>query len=675
MNKGQFLTHLAGLRGAAIVAVVLFHLNGHVWTHGYLGVDVFLVITGYLLFRSQAAKEKTDTLQESAKYLWRRAQRVVPPMLVVILMSLLLGICFMWWKDELMQARLGISACLAKANCFLQREFEDYFAADTAYIPLLHLWYLSVTLQIYAMWAVGSQLLQRLPKRWALCAVVALGLASLAYHYEHSLYEWLRLHGMPTWESSGAVSYYETLPRVWEVLAGGLALALPSLRTRRCWATVASAVGLLCILAPTFGPMLPQLEFLADLPCTLIVVAGSVLTLRYMPEGKLNALLSNKLLLFLGGISFSLYLVHMPIIVYTRICMYGMPSVGVWGVMLGVSLVAAWLFHHAVEKRRMAWWLVVALWVVTFLVCRTGRKTDGFSAYFPAMTQCSLRVIPYDSWREYSGEALQTCWSPEFDPPFFGVYLYMDVEIPNPQPKLLAMGAPAAEPSVLLVGDSHGAHLYAGLDAVLREEGVGGVYFSSVIIPFHDWEEFMYDVYKTNPAKERAFMKWLAAHPQITHVVIGQRWKNRLAHYPEKQEERLREFLTELRSLGKQVILVAPTPEFTEGGAKFYIKASPDTPGQELSREDYLHMQKGVLAVLEKMEREGLCTCLYIHRTLAEGEGFPSTLGDVSLLYDGLHMNAELSKWFMQRLAPQLRTALKRSQPTAAPPHPAPAAE
>ena len=82
MATKQFLGHLAGLRGLAIIFVVLFHLNGQFWAHGYLGVDIFLVITGYLLFRARAMHTGRENWKDFFKFLSKRFCRIVPPMAI-----------------------------------------------------------------------------------------------------------------------------------------------------------------------------------------------------------------------------------------------------------------------------------------------------------------------------------------------------------------------------------------------------------------------------------------------------------------------------------------------------------------------------------------------------------------------------------------------------------------
>ena len=125
MEQKNFLEHVAGLRGLAILCIVFYHMYGEgIWAYGYLGVDVFLVITGYLLFRKRIDQTGgTMTWHDSAAFLGRRIQRIVPSMLVIILGTIITGTLLMWWDDLALASRLGYAACLARANLVLKGVF------------------------------------------------------------------------------------------------------------------------------------------------------------------------------------------------------------------------------------------------------------------------------------------------------------------------------------------------------------------------------------------------------------------------------------------------------------------------------------------------------------------------------------------------------------------------
>ena len=144
MAKKEFFPHIAGLRGLALLFVLLFHLNGTQWANGYLGVEVFLVIMGYLIFKARVDRGGNDTLKQCAGYLMKRVRRIVPPMLVVILTTLSIGVFIFSPTDQSASVQLGHEACLLQANIHLKHAFANYFAPSSKFMPLLPLWYLSV---------------------------------------------------------------------------------------------------------------------------------------------------------------------------------------------------------------------------------------------------------------------------------------------------------------------------------------------------------------------------------------------------------------------------------------------------------------------------------------------------------------------------------------------------
>ena len=660
----DFLTHLAGLRGIAIILVVLFHLDSQAWSRGYLGVDVFLVMTGYLIFRGRLVHEGYDSLKDAGVYFLKRIRRIVPPMTALILLTVIVGMFFMWWKDELFLSKLGSSALRAKANMFLKSEFEDYFASDSAFIPLLHLWYLSVTLQVYLMYVVINQLVQRLPK-WAIIAVLSLlGVVSLVYCYSLPIHHALKELGLPVWEQNKDVSYYQTLPRVWEVLAGGVACVLPSLKKRRVWATLLSLIAIAGILVPALWPTVA-----AAMPATLVVVACTVLVIKYLPESMVQCLLSNKPLVWLGGISFSLYLVHMPIIVYWRLWLYGHVTAwdGVW--MVVAAILAGWGYWWCIEKRKFAWLQVILLWLMTYGLCMAGRKTEGFKRFFREVT---LNMPTYKKWRMCTNPAMSEGLSKEIDP-YRTAFWCMHVKKPSldtMNPPLMDLGVGNKEPSVVLLGDSHAGHAYAGLNEMLKQAKLSGVYLATVVLPFHRYKYSTKNPeYKFYPEKEEALMNWLAAHPELKHVIIAQWWHFRLKDHPKSGATKdftndLRLFLQRIREMGKSVIIIGPGPEFAQNSMQHYYKIlntkakHAATVAQVCTREQYLALNGKVIKQLKQLESEGMCTLIEPLQVLGEQESFPSVRGNTLLLHDTNHMTSDYSIWLYGRLKPQILRAL-----------------
>lgn len=616
-------------------------------------------------------------------------------MLVAILLAIFVGFFLFNNDQEDLACNVGYRACLLRANTFLANRLEDYFAPDASYMPLLHLWYLSVIFQVYLLFAVGNAFLQRLPRRWLGVVLGLMAFVSFAIDFSFLVHNALEELGVPVWEQQTPFSYYFTLPRIWEVMAGGwlACRTTPSGSSpRRIF--LYSLVGCAFILLPALG-LLPGCP---DEIGKLLCIIGTLLVIRYVPLCSLfNCVLSNRILTWLGVISFSLYLVHMPVIVSLRLWSLGSFS---WTYQLAafvLSIALAWCFWFLVEIRKPAFWTVLLLWGGTLLICRHGRKSDGFSDWVTAILHIKEGTnLLYNEKQSFDDPTTTKRWNPTKSPDNGSPSSSDNNGVPL---SLSHIGDKSKPPFFVLMGDSHGGHSYAGLDQAMRKAKLSGVYFEPYTVPFCG---ITLRRYETNPDTRRATFEWLRANPHLTHVIIAQRWilrwegyrwgdkelrgmptvidvsylKNR-KYTPDELQSReritmaLREYLTVLRDMGKKVILIGPTPEF--GSAMLFNKvlAWRNDPAlteatMYCSREVYLAYNDYVLKVLHQLRDEGLCeTIIEPLSTLRPDEGgFPCVSDGQYLMQDGNHLNTYGSIIMMEKLLPSIRKALQEESPT-----------
>ena len=303
-----------GLRAVAVVSVIAYHAFPGVLPGGFLGVDVFFVISGYLITQLilRDMQERSFSL---AEFYRRRARRILPALLLVLAASALFG-WFALLPDEL--HRLGRSIAWSApfmANVFFARTggLGGYFDPDADLTPLIHLWSLGVEEQFYLAWPVLLLLAGRARViRPTLSAVIVISLASSFWG------GWVRPEQ----------AFYLPTSRAWELASGGLLAALPAagsgaamaLRLRRYrigTAGVISAVGLALILLAaglviSTATLSRVWAFAAPLGAVLLIAAGSQAPVnRY--------LLASRPMVFVGRISYSLYLWHWPALAFTRI--------------------------------------------------------------------------------------------------------------------------------------------------------------------------------------------------------------------------------------------------------------------------------------------------------------------------------------------------------------------
>ncbi len=555
------------------------------------------------------------------------------------------------------------------------------------------MWYLSVIAQVYLLFAVGNIILQRLPR---LMINVALGLAALvsfALDFSFITHNALEALGLPVWEQETPFSYYYTLPRIWEVMAGGWLACLSSPTGNSPSSSFSySFIGLALILLPALG-LLPGCP---DEIGKLLCITGTLLVIRHASLCSLNRVLSNRVLTWLGAISFSIYLIHMPVIVSLRLWSLGLFGWSYQLTAFGLSIALAWCFWFFIEKRKPAFWIILILWSGTLILCRQGYKSNGFRDWAKAVLHIeeSMGNPPYSESQPCDDPATTKYWNPAQSP--------HDANKNGEPLSLSHIGDKSKPPFFVLMGDSHAGHSFPGLDQAMRKAKLSGVYFTPYTVPFCGITLRDY----TNPKARRAALDWLRANPHLTHVIIAQRWisrwdgyhwgdkklrampsivdalslKNRGNYTPDEIQSReritkaLREYLTVLRDMGKKVILIGPTPEF--GSALLFNKvlAWRNDPAltkatMNCSRELYLAYNDYVFKVLYQLRDEGLCeTIIEPLSTLQPDEDAFSCMKDGQcLMRDGHHLNTYGSIIMMQKLLPSLRAALLKDSPAPAP--------
>jgi peptidoglycan/LPS O-acetylase OafA/YrhL len=326
-----FRPDIEGLRAVAVVLVVLAHAGVPGVGGGYLGVDVFFVISGFLI-TSLMLRELDRTGRLSlVVFFGRRARRLLPTACLVLIAVILAGYHWLGFLrgDEI--AEDGRWASLFVSNFRFGALGVDYLSAQQAASPLQHFWSLAVEEQFYLVWPAGLILLIWLGFRWALGYWLALAVAaSFAYS---------------AWHDGSTWSYFSPATRAWELGAGCL-LALVAGRLDRIPSRLATAMAgvglaLIVVAALTFDTATPFPGYAAGLP-----VLATVLVLA----GRGDAVLGVAALQWLGRLSYSLYLWHWPVLVIAEQA-YGGPLAGPAraGLVL-VSLVLAAVTYTCLES-------------------------------------------------------------------------------------------------------------------------------------------------------------------------------------------------------------------------------------------------------------------------------------------------------------------------------------
>lgn len=321
-----------GLRALAVLPVLLFHAFPEWLPGGFVGVDLFFVISGYLISTIILRELAAGTFGYVDFYV-RRIKRIFPALLVVLVCVWLAG----WWialPDEFRQLGKHIAAGSGFVSNFAFRAEPGYFDGSAEGKPLLHLWSLAIEEQFYIAWPL---LLAFLPRRWiARGAIPVIALASLAFNLAIA-------------ESQRVLDFYSPFARFWELMIGGmlaqLVLAHPErlerFRALRAW------VGLALIVA--------AMVFLdGDVPYpgayALLPTVGAFLVISAGPDTLVNRrILGNRVATWVGAISYPLYLWHWPLLAFAHLAYDGTPPAEVRGALLVAAFVLAWITYRWIE--------------------------------------------------------------------------------------------------------------------------------------------------------------------------------------------------------------------------------------------------------------------------------------------------------------------------------------
>ena len=341
-----YRAEIDGLRAVAVVPVILFHAGLPGFSGGFVGVDVFFVISGYLITRIILADLAAGRFS-IARFYERRARRILPALAVVLLVCLPFAWVWMLPGELVAFGKSLIATALFGSNILFWRE-SGYFDAATELKPLLHTWSLAVEEQFYLFFPPLLALVWRWRRGLVMPALLGGALASLA------LADWGARH-VPS------ANFYLLPTRMWELLIGAMvawAHSRPApARAPRGLTEVAGLAGLGLILYAV-------LAFDATTPMpglwTLIPVGGTALVLGLARHGTWAAhLLGWRPLVGIGLISYSAYLWHQPVLAFARIRLISAPEGGLLLALLAVTFGLAWLSWRYVEQpfRGAAPWL------------------------------------------------------------------------------------------------------------------------------------------------------------------------------------------------------------------------------------------------------------------------------------------------------------------------------
>lgn len=331
----KYRADVDGLRAVAVTAVLIFHAFPRQLPGGYIGVDIFFVISGFLITSIIVGGLERGSFSFRDFYA-RRVRRIFPALLVVLACSFAFG-WLVLMSDEFASLGKQIAGGAGFASNLLLWSESGYFDSASDFKPLLHLWSLGIEEQFYLFWPFILWAIYKQTKNFSTAVTLA-----LAASFLFSIWQI---------QTDTVAAFYSPLTRFWELLVGALLACRSSSQTQAGIETVnvKAWVGIVLILA---GMISLTKESIFPGWLALLPTIGTALIISAGPTAWVNRnILASKPFVGIGLISYPLYLWHWPLLSYANIIEAGEPGKYVRLIALGSSLILAWLTYTILEKR------------------------------------------------------------------------------------------------------------------------------------------------------------------------------------------------------------------------------------------------------------------------------------------------------------------------------------
>ncbi len=526
-----------GLRAVAVLAVLFYHANFAGFTGGYVGVDIFFVLSGYLITTIILRGIQKNTF--SLAYFYEKRIRRIFPAFYALLPFVLLGAFWLYTPEKFIGVTKSALAAIGFVSNMLFWSESGYFDTEATLKPLLHTWSLAVEEQFYLVYPWFLVLIWRYARRHFRIIYLLALLTSFS----------LSIYTLPR-DPSATFYFFHT--RAWELMLGGaLALGyLPFPRHERArallsWAGLGMITGsILCFEHSTPFPGLSA----------LLPTAGTVFILqayRASHQPLVNRLLSYPPLVFIGKVSYSLYLWHWPLLLFARA--YQLRDL--------TFAESSFVLLIAFAISTISWrWIENPFRKSGFLTRKQVFQAGG-------ATMLIFAAISGGAW-------LQTArWVTENPSPYV---VYRCIEgnpraIKGASLAVCAVGDETAHPQFAIWGDSHAAAITPAFDEAAKKLGIAGVLLPESGCPP------LVGIERPNLAcaehAERT-LRYLKNHPEIKTIFLVSRWRGyeatlydaneeipASAPYAQYLEIGLRRSIEALQALGIDVVLVYPVPE------------------------------------------------------------------------------------------------------------------
>lgn len=655
------LTHIQGLRGAAILLVFLYHLCPNVCPNGYYGVDLFLVISGYFLFKDQFEPKQDFKVRDFCK---KKILRLLPPVFFTISLTLLIAIAFLPAIDMVHVYMDAKNALMFITNIQINSDTNTYFSADIRSFSLMHLWYISVFIQALAFFAFIFFIWQKfnISKKYRIISITIIGIASLAVQCQYIL---------PILNSSysefNVSTYCWTTARIWELILGGLLVLIPHNKNYGKYLTTCFFCLLILLSFIPFNQsfstkLIPLVTCLSG----FLVVSGA--------HTSNSSLLNSFILTKLGTYSYSIYLIHWPVIWISEYLFNHPLAFNYIVITISIIIPLSLLIYQLFEKKRDNLLKLIIVTISAPLLAILILKTNGFKNYI--RIEQNKKIETYTDGCDKSTPVAPDSYLMANTNKF--VINLWGKDSTN-EALLYHMGDIKVKPNFVLLGDSHARHYRSAFDYFGKIHQWSGIYLNSYIYPF--WKSAYIELnvpdHEHTREKEENLINWLKEQPSIQFVILSNFWSIR--YVPHKlldgtvitesettsaRTEQLRNFCIEMNKIGKNVIILADTPSIKEKNPLkirrkkiLYNDSLPiDYSRTECTLEQYIEENKKTFETFDKLEQENLCTILRPHTSLFDNGVFSAL--DSPILGDTNHLTGYGARKALEALVPKLKDIL-----------------
>jgi peptidoglycan/LPS O-acetylase OafA/YrhL len=630
----RYREDIDGLRAIAVLPVVFYHVGWSIFSGGFVGVDIFFVISGYLI-TSIILRE----IQRGEFSMWRfyerRIRRIYPAVLTVCVFVVVAGALLLPAQQFKRVGQALISMDLYASNILFFKQ-ADYFNADSELNPFLHTWSLSVEEQFYLIFPIFLLFVFKLFKNKIHASLVAAIFISFIVS-SFSVFRW------------PMAAFYLIPFRAWELAFGAfLATGIP--RTAKTQSAFLSGIGILCMLYSIFfySSATPFPGVAALLPClgaALVIYGGN-------SANVVNRWLGNPVLRHFGLISYSFYLWHWPVFVFGRYFFPNGSPLIIQLLQIAIAWSCAYLSWRYIEtpfrkknifaQRKGLFTFFGATTAVTFLGGGLMIYGNGFSQRMPPA------AIALEHAAADSNPRRPTCHGDDDK---------------NIKPDNYCTYGAEVAPTLAVWGDSHGVEISPALGALVKNLGLSLKAFTYSQCP--PALEFTTTGRRGCVSHNNQVLAYLAAHPEIKVVfMIANYHIYEIDGYREAFEKGFSRSVNSLEQAGKKVVTIYPFPGIRYSIpviAAAWVMQGRAIESLSIPTSYYRTTNARAVSFLDRLPNTDR---LHPESALCENLACAITHDGRSLYFDNSHLSMYGASYVIKQLAPQTLALTTNVAPT-----------